>query len=102
MAIELVRWEGVGPANTESLLRELQATGRRYSVWANAPGDTYGVHAHSFRKHLVCLSGSIVFTLPATNEEASLAPGDQLTLPPNTAHGAVVGPHGVRCAEAHL
>lgn len=88
--------------NADVLLEQLQASGRDYSVWGNGPGDTYAVHMHSYRKHLVCLSGSIRFTLPQTGEAVELMAGDALDLPAGTAHGAIAGPHGVSCAEAHL
>ena len=100
--VTVTRWQGSIPPDPEALLVRLRASGRRYSTWGNAPGDTYAVHTHAFRKHLVCLSGSIRFTLPATGEHADLAPGDELDLPGGTLHGAIVGPTGVRCAEAHL
>ena len=82
--------------------------GQTYYTWGNAPGDTYAVHTHTYtytytyRKQLICLAGSITFMLPATGEQIELHPGDEFDLPPGTPHGAVVGPRGVRCAEAHL
>jgi quercetin dioxygenase-like cupin family protein len=100
--VTLTRWRGATPPDPDALLARLRASGRPYSTWGNAPGDTYAVHTHAFRRHLVCLSGSIRFTLPATGEQANLGPGDELDLPPGTPHGALVGPDGVCCAEAHL
>jgi quercetin dioxygenase-like cupin family protein len=102
VSITVTRWTQTQAPDPDTLLARCRATGRAYYSWGNAPGDTYAVHTHNFRKHLVCLSGSIRFTLPATDDEIDLAPGDELELPVNTAHGAVVGPRGVRCAEAHL
>jgi quercetin dioxygenase-like cupin family protein len=101
-SLSVARWQGAAAPDPDDLLRRLRASGRDYATWGNAPGDTYAVHAHSYRKHLACLAGSIRFTLPATGEAIDLAPGDELDLPPHTAHSAVVGPRGVRCAEAHL
>jgi quercetin dioxygenase-like cupin family protein len=98
----VTRWSQPQLPDPDELLRRLRLTGRGYSAWSNAPGDTYAVHTHGYRKHLVCLAGGIRFTLPETGEALDLAPGDELDLPPNTPHGAVVGTHGVRCAEAHL
>ena len=98
----VTRWQGESRPDPDALLRRLRATGRGYSTWGNAPGDTYAVHEHGYRKHLVCLAGGIRFTLPASGEAVDLAPGDELDLPPHTPHGAIVGPRGVRCAEAHV
>ena len=102
MSATVTRWDQIEAPNPQALLERLRATGRDYSTWGNAPGDTYAVHSHSYRKHLVCLAGGILFTLPATGEAVDLRPGDELDLPANTPHGAIVGPAGVRCAEAHL
>lgn len=101
-SVTVTRWREPQPPDAGELLRRLGATGRDYSTWGNAPGDTYAVHTHSYRKHLVCLAGGIRFALPATGATIDLAPGDELDLPPHTPHGAIVGSRGVRCAEAHV
>lgn len=102
MPVNVTRWDEPKLPSVSALLGRLRASGRDYTTWGNGPGDTYAVHTHVYRKHLVCLSGSIRFTLPETGEAVDLAPGDELDLPPGTAHGAIVGPQGVQCAEAHL
>ena len=102
MPVTVTRWTDPTPPDSTELLARLHAMGRSYSTWSNAPGDTYAVHSHAYDKHLVCLRGSIRFTLPATSNAVDLAAGDELHLPAGTSHGAVVGPHGVECAEAHL
>lgn len=102
MPIMRTPWSGEELPDAGALLATLRATGRDYTVWGNAPGDIYAVHTHTYDKHLVCLRGSIRFTLPATSEAADLSAGDELYLPAHTPHGAIVGPHGVQCAEAHL
>lgn len=66
--------------------------------WANAPGDTYGPHAHDYHKVLYCLDGSIVFHLDSRDVE--LTAGDRLDLEPGTRHGATVGSDGCACVEA--
>lgn len=78
---------------------EMAAVGRPVTTWSNDPGYVYGSHSHPYRKTLCCLSGSIVFHAPGGDLE--LAAGDRLVLEPGTAHGATVGPDGVRCSEAH-
>jgi quercetin dioxygenase-like cupin family protein len=102
MSVTVTRWTHATPPDPATLLDELQRSGRGYSIWGNAPGDTYAAHSHSFHKHLVCLSGSIRFTLPEEGTAVDLQAGDAMDLPAGTRHAAIVGPHGVRCAEAHL
>ena len=76
---------------------EAEACGAPRS-WSNGAGDTYGRHAHDRHKVLFCLRGSIVFHLDETDVE--LTAGDRIDLPPETAHGATVGPEGCECLEA--
>lgn len=66
--------------------------------WGNAPGDTYGRHAHGYHKVLFCLEGSITFHLDGRDVE--LRAGDRLDLEPGAEHAATVGPHGCSCVEA--
>ena len=68
--------------------------------WSNAPGDTYGWHAHAYRKVLRCVRGSIVFHL--RDRDVELRTGDELDIPPGTEHAATVGRDGVECEEEHL
>ena len=70
--------------------------------WSNGPGDTYAAHSHGYDKVIVATSGSIVFHLIDTSRDVSLAVGERLELPAGTIHGAIVGPSGVQCLEAHL
>jgi hypothetical protein len=70
--------------------------------WSNGPADRYASHEHGYDKALAAVAGSIVFTLPASGEEIELRAGDRLDLPSGTRHGALVGPAGVACVEAHL
>ena len=69
--------------------------------WSNAPGDVYSSHTHSYSKVIYVISGSITFRLPHYGDELTLKPGDRLDLPAGVSHGAVVGPEGVICLEAH-
>jgi hypothetical protein len=66
--------------------------------WSNAPGDTYGRHAHGYHKVLFCLEGSITFHLD--DGDVALEAGDRLDLDPGIEHGATVGPRGCACIEA--
>ncbi len=82
------------------LSERLRREGLDPSPWGNGPGDRYGTHDHGFDKVLVCAAGSIVFE--AGGGRIRLDEGDRLELPAGTAHGAIVGPDGVTCLEAHL
>jgi quercetin dioxygenase-like cupin family protein len=83
------------------LAARLRTEGLEPSPWSNGPGDRYAHHQHGYDKVLVCAAGSIVFEAPSTGG-LELAVGDRLELPAGTVHGAVVGPSGVTCLEAHL
>jgi quercetin dioxygenase-like cupin family protein len=80
----------------------LAGEGLAASPWSNGPGDRYGVHRHDYDKVLVAAAGSIEFQLPDRGDTFELRVGDRLELPAGTAHGALVGPEGVTCLEAHL
>jgi quercetin dioxygenase-like cupin family protein len=80
----------------------LRAEGLEPGTWGNGPGDRYAPHEHGFDKVLVCVAGSIRFGLTAAGGAMDLAAGDRLELPAGTRHGAIVGPVGVTCLEAHL
>jgi quercetin dioxygenase-like cupin family protein len=81
-------------------ITEMRASGWPVSVWANAPGDRYGAHTHSYKKILCCLEGSIEFH--TDKGDVRLKAGDRMVLEAGTAHSATVGPDGTRCAEAHV
>ena len=102
MAVQVTRWAEGEPPDIAALREALRHESHTFSEWSNGPADTYAPHAHRYDKLLVCLRGSITFTLGATGETVALAAGDRLFLPAQTLHGAVVGPSGVVCAEAHL
>lgn len=102
MRLEVTRWPGQQPPPADALRESLRREPHTYSHWGNGPGDMYATHSHDYDKLVVCLRGSITFTLPATEESITLDVGDRLALPAGTAHGARVGPDGVECAEAHL
>ncbi len=78
---------------------EMAAAGRTVHTWSNGPGFTYETHAHHYRKELCCLEGSIRFS--TVEWDIELAEGDRLVIESGVEHSAVVGPAGVRCAEAH-
>ena len=88
---------GASAADVEDRFKALDLTPRR---WSNAPGDSYGWHAHDQHKILYCVSGSIVFHT-RTEDDIELRAGDRLDLAPGTEHAATVGPDGVECVEAY-
>lgn len=94
------RW--TGPPPDEETLRQIYANdGLRPHGWSNGPHDVYAVHHHPYEKVLRVVRGTIRFDLPQQGESIELRAGDELILPANVAHGAVVGPDGVVCLEAH-
>jgi quercetin dioxygenase-like cupin family protein len=94
------RTPGTAPSpSNEELERRLREEGlSQPRWWSNAPGDTYGWHAHPYHKVLFCFEGSIVFH--TRDGEVELHPGDRLDIEPGTEHGATVGSDGVACVEA--
>lgn len=80
---------------------ELRHEGLEPSRWGNAPGDTYGWHAHGYGKVIVCLRGGITFHTRESGD-FTLGPGDRLEIDSGTEHSATVGSDGVECAEAHV
>jgi quercetin dioxygenase-like cupin family protein len=98
-----VRSVDPGATVTESRLRSrLVAEGLSPSLWGNGPGDRYAPHRHEYDKVLVAASGSIKFELTDSGQDVELVAGDRLDLPAGIMHGALVGPNGVSCLEAHL
>ncbi|HEU5002975.1 MAG TPA: cupin domain-containing protein [Actinomycetota bacterium] len=99
MPLSVTRW-GQPEAPTEASVRAVFATeGLSPYAWSNGPGDRYAVHTHSFDKVLICAQGSIAFQV--AGEDVTLQAGDRLDLPAGTPHGALVGPRGCVCLEAH-
>ena len=97
MSVEHAPSPGEAPSAAE-LERRLRGEASGVHGWSNGPGDRYGEHEHSYRKILYCVRGSIEFLL-ADGRRIALHPGDSLTIPPGTRHGALVGPEGCACVE---
>lgn len=102
MQAKFTRWAGDQTPSVATLREKLRTEPHNFMIWSNGPAVVYATHAHSYDKLLVCLRGSITFTLDATSERIDLVAGDRLYLPAQTYHGALVGPAGVECAEAQL
>jgi quercetin dioxygenase-like cupin family protein len=90
-------WQGPAPDRSQ-IEAKFGEEGLSPHGWGNAPGDTYGRHAHGYHKVLYCVSGSIVFH--TDDGDIELHPGDRLDVEPDTDHAATVGPDGVQCMEA--
>jgi quercetin dioxygenase-like cupin family protein len=78
----------------------MRALGFPVSEWSNGAGYLYAAHSHSYKKILCCLEGAIVFHL--ADRDVSLSAGDRTVVEPGVEHSAIVGPSGVRCAEAYV
>ena len=78
MEAEVTRWQGSEPPDADTLREELAREPHTFATWSNGPADSYAPHSHSYDKLLVCLRGSITFTLPATGQRLALAAGDRL------------------------
>ena len=95
-------WAGEGLPDEGELRRLLRAEGLDAYRWSNRAGDRYAPHRHPYDKVIICVRGSIQFTLPEAGHVAlALAQGDRLDLPAGTLHAALVGEGGVVCLEAH-
>ena len=101
MIINTLQWPGEQPPTETALRNILHSEGLESYRWANAPGDEYTAHQHTYHKVVYCVSGSITFGLSDEGQHITLYPGDRMELPPGVRHDAVVGPDGVVCLEAH-
>src|SRR5580765_2542126 len=101
MTIRIIRWAGAGQPSEQEIRRILTAEGLSPYSWSNGPGDVYAPHVHSYDKVIYVVRGSITFEMLDTGEEATLHAGDRLDFSKGVVHGAVVGPQGVVCLEAH-
>lgn len=102
MELKVTRWPKSTPPTESELQALYHQEGLSPYLWANDPGDTYGIHSHPYHKVLIVVRGSITWILPDLNQEIETQAGDRLDLPRHTRHGARVGPSGVTCLEAHL
>jgi mannose-6-phosphate isomerase-like protein (cupin superfamily) len=98
VSVTITHWTNHDPATAEELDALLRNDGLSPRWWSNGAGDTYAPHSHSYHKVLYCSRGSITFVVDG--KPLTLAPGDRLDIPQNTAHSAIVGPEGVECVEA--
>lgn len=81
------------------LERAMRDEGLSPRTFRNAPGDTYGRHAHDRHKILYCVVGGITFH---TDEgDHPMEAGDRIDLEPGTEHEATVGDEGVVCTETY-
>lgn len=95
----LTRWPGDGEPTRGDIEREFRALRLAANWWSNGPGESYAAHTHAYHKVLFCAQGAITFRLEDGTEH-ELRAGDRLDIPAGLGHSAVVGAHGVTCAEA--
>lgn len=101
MTVLVTPWPAKSPPTKAAILDAFRTEGLSPYEWSNELGYVYPDHSHTYHKVIYVLRGSIRFTLPETGEVLEMKPGDRLDLPAGTVHGAVVGPEGVVCLEAH-
>jgi quercetin dioxygenase-like cupin family protein len=94
----LTAWPAGAQPDRATIEARFREEGLSPHGWGNAPGDTYGRHAHEYDKVLYCVSGAITFHTDAGDFD--LRPGDRLEIDAATAHAATVGAEGVECLEA--
>jgi quercetin dioxygenase-like cupin family protein len=102
MQFAVIRWAKSTPPTPSELQAQLFQEGLFPYDWSNSPGDYYPPHVHDYDKVIVVVLGSIIWTLPQTEETIETRAGDRLDLPRGTWHAALVGPHGVTCLEGHM
>ena len=95
----LTPWDAEAAPTESTLCDRYAAEGLSPYAWSNGPGDRYGVHTHAYDKVLYCARGGITFVVEG--RDVPMKVGDRLDLPAGTPHGAVVGPQGCTCLEAH-
>ena len=98
---KVISWDSDELPNECNIRRRLAEENLKPYAWGNSPGDIYQAHTHGFHKVIYVVEGSITFGLPDEDRQVFLKAGDRLELLAGTLHNAAVGPHGVRCQEAH-
>ncbi len=87
-----------GVTTVADIERAMRDAGLSPRTFRNAPGDTYGRHAHDRHKILFCVVGGITFH--TDDGDHAMSAGDRIDLEPRTEHSATVGDEGVVCTEA--
>ena len=88
MSIQVERWSASTTPNAADLRRRLQSEGYSVFQWTDAPGTTYGPHAHPEDQSHWILAGELELTVG--NETYTLRAGDRDFLPANIIHSAFV------------
>jgi quercetin dioxygenase-like cupin family protein len=88
MSIPIERWCAEISPKVEELKRQLLDEGYSVFQWSDAPGTTYGPHAHAEDQSHWILSGQL--ELRVGHEIYTLRSGDRDFLPANTIHSAFV------------
>lgn len=101
MTARVTPWPEKSRPAKDSMLARLREEGLSPYEWSNEPGYVYPDHSHTYHKVIYVVRGSIRFTLPHRSEALDVQPGDRLDLVAGIVHGAIVGPEGVVCLEAH-
>ena len=88
MSIEIERWTEDGAPDAAALRQLLQSEGYSVFQWTDAPGTSYGPHAHAEDQSHWIISGAL--ELRIGYESYVLRAGDRDFLPANTMHSAFV------------
>jgi quercetin dioxygenase-like cupin family protein len=86
--MEIERWIEDGAPDPAALRQRLQSEGYSVFQWTDAPGTSYGPHAHTEDQSHWIISGAL--ELRIGYESYVLRAGDRDFLPANTMHSAFV------------
>src|SRR3954464_13248195 len=88
MSIQIERWNEASEPDAGDLTLSLQSEGYSVFQWTDAPGTSYGQHAHAEDQSHWIISGAL--ELRIGYESYVLRAGDRDFLPANTIHSAFV------------
>lgn len=86
---ELQKYSGM---THEEIEKAIQKAGFDPLLISNGPGFVYSSHHHPQTKLLAFVKGEM--EVEVNGEQFYCRSGDQIIIPGNTPHSAVVGPHG--------
>lgn len=92
-------WRNSKPPTLDELTQILDAEGRSWAEFTDAPGTKYGRHKHEFDDFVMIVSGRM--RIGTDTKAWELKAGDRLNIPAKTAHWAeVIGKAEVRYLSA--
>ena len=100
-SIKVEKWSKDTPPTFQDLEDLVKGEGLEPDVWGNEADYQYPIHNHNYTKIIYCVRGWVDFLFPQERRTIRLEPGDKMTVPVGTDHGAIVGENGVTCIEGH-